>query len=233
MFIKNNNWYFINLPDEILVDSLPPWGTKALVSLVSCSGPLQHVAKNWGNREPPTRMFADNCPTNWTMVIPYMIDQYSKNTDFHLQSSKNVSQISAALWCAWALLKTTQWQSANFEVVGIPFSGKSSDASSLLERHSHPLRQTLINFCVQFWVFQLNLWHTALPEHRLYKCPPLTDKGCIKARLAAYHCLSCSSYWTSALWAQKATQWARIKHLSFQTGGQGPAGSPLVVSSGS
>lgn len=92
-------------------------------------------------------------------------------------------------------LKTTWRQSANFEVDGIPFSGKPSDASGLLETHSHPLRQTLINLCVQVWISQLNLWHTALPEHRLCKCPPLTDKGCIKTRLAACHCLLCSSYW--------------------------------------
>lgn len=38
---------------------------------------------------------------------------------------------------------------ANFEVGGIPFSGRPSNASGLLETHSHPLRQTLINLCAQ------------------------------------------------------------------------------------
>lgn len=145
-------------------------------------------------------------------------------------------QISAPVLSIWVFfwkhLGSTQ---ADFEVDDIPFSGEPSDASGLLKRHSHPLRQTLINLCVQVWISQLNLWHTALPEHCLYKCPPLADKGCIKTRLAA---LPLSSVLvllerSSGLRAQKAVQRARIKHLSFQTGGQGPAGSPLVVSGGS
>lgn len=121
-----------------------------------------------------------------------------ENQCFHLQNSKHLHQsltypLHSDLYKVF--LKTTLWQLANFEVDDIPFSGRPSDASGLLKRHSHPLRQTLINFGVQFWVFQLNLWHTDLPEHCLYKCPPFTDKGCIKARLAARHCLLCSSYW--------------------------------------
>lgn len=145
--------------------------------------------------------------------------------------SINCSDFCSSLWA----LKTTQRQSANFEDDSIPFSGKPSNVSGLLETHSHPLRQTLINLCVQVWISQLNLWHTALPEHRLYKCPSLTDKGWIKTRLAACHCLPLLVLLerSSGLQAQKAIHWARIKHLSFQTGGQGPAGSLLVVSSSS
>lgn len=66
-----------------------------------------------------------------------------------------------------------------------------------------PLRQTLINLCVLVWISQLNLWHTALPEHCLHKYPLLTDKSCTKTRLAACHCLHCSSYWKKGLWGSK------------------------------
>lgn len=63
--------------------------------------------------------------------------------------------------------------SANFEVGGIPFSGEPSNASGLLETHSHPLRQTLINLCAQVWISVLNLWHAALPErYHLQVLPP-------------------------------------------------------------
>lgn len=72
----------------------------------------------------------------------------------------------------------------------IPFTDKSFKAGSLLQTNSHPLRQTLINLCVHVWISQLNLWHVALPEHRLYKCPLPTDKSCTKTRLAACHCLT-------------------------------------------
>lgn len=73
-------------------------------------------------------------------------------------------------------LKTAQQQSANFEVDSIPFSGERSDSRSLLKRHSHPLRQTLINLCVQVWISQLNLWHAAYLHTASTSAPHLQTK---------------------------------------------------------
>lgn len=87
---------------------------------------------------------------------------------------------------------------------GIPFTGESSKAGGLLQTHSHPLRQTLINLCVHVWISQLNLWHAALPEHRLYKCPLPTDKSRTKTRLAACHCLAARLIGKGV---QKAIEW--------------------------
>lgn len=106
----------------------------------------------------------------------------------------NVSDFCSGVICAYTFWRQFE-DSANFEVNSIPFSGQLWDSSSLLDRHSHPLRQTLIKLCVQVWISQLNLWHTVLPECCLYKSPALTDKGTIKTRLATCHCLLCSSYW--------------------------------------
>lgn len=72
-------------------------------------------------------------------------------------------------------LKNNSAATGNFEVGGIPFSGEPSNAGSLLETHSHPLRQTLINLCAQVWISRLNLWHAALPErYHLQVLPPPT-----------------------------------------------------------
>lgn len=84
--------------------------------------------------------------------------------------------------------KNNSAATANFEVGGIPFSGEPSNASGLLETHSHPLRQTLINLCAQVWISRLNLWHAALPERhhlRLLRPPPPPLFPQTKTRLAA------------------------------------------------
>lgn len=84
--------------------------------------------------------------------------------------------ISARSFFSGHFVKTAQQQSANFEVDSIPFSGERSDSSSLLKRHSHPLRQTLINLCVQVWISQLNLWHAAYLHTASTSAPHLQTK---------------------------------------------------------
>lgn len=180
---------------------------------------------SWGHLE-----YKKTCPRllpDPSGLSRYIVLYSNPNIHFHLcclniQSGSKLLINGAGFCCGLirvsVFVKTAWQQSANFEVDSIPFSGEPSDASGLLERHSHPLRQTLINLCVQVWISQLNLWHTALPERCLYKCPPLlTDKGSIKTRLAVGHCLPVLVLLeeSSGLRAQKALQQGQNQALEL------------------